>query len=49
MQACLHHVRRAAPGRGRPNRAKRPHSKDSSQKWSERSRYEIENFACRGE
>jgi hypothetical protein len=27
LQACQHHVRRAAPGRERPNRAKRPHSK----------------------
>jgi len=27
LQACQHHVRRAAPGRERPNWAKRPHSK----------------------
>ena len=49
LQACLHHVRRAAPGRERPNRAKRPHSKDPSRQRPGRSRHETETSACRGE
>jgi len=49
LQTCPHHVRRAAPGRERPNRAQRPHSKDPDRQRSGRSRHETETSACRGE
>jgi hypothetical protein len=49
LQAYQHRVRRAALGRERPNRAKRPHSTAPDRRQSGRSRHETETSACRGE